>query len=893
MEYRYGTQPNPEYYPTNFGLNAAGFEKINNGYFNTVQITNPPNSGTITGNIRDRSSIQIAANTFVKLDVDRLLQYLDYDHKLTPVSQLPITFHTNLDIYYDTIRYHFLSGFDFGLADGVIMKVEYQEVSGKKATVSQITYEKGDIGITQMNPSPIYFNAGIYDNYIEVKIPSYSFITYDYDTQTDPVIKSQTIASLISSDGNGFVRNTPFTIALYEIQSTNDVNGFYFFNTSVTSIATISAVDEYTDLAANVVENTTYSYFEYYPSWQGNFIEDFVYTEDSLGNIYYVIHDIELSEQVGLRHISTQKLQVLQDSGFNQPYIYRPVVMNPKATSFTINYSMRLVNKSNNVSILRVATLTSTAVDTYGPGLKRIHLQNQPYPQKVYNKVIQPSVSKAYTLNMNPIQTVITKYVPAFFEREVINITEENLTINNLGGNNATSTTDATVAFGQGNAKIVINPYDNYFKFQIFTNNKGKENTVLDLGNNTQFFLVFEGGTNQTIKIPSQADSTFQNPNKGELVFRLVESDSKIVTQYTNRDFHITSLTANGIETSIYHGYWILPSERDQKPVPVATVAPTPAPAPVVIAPVTTPASTPTVAVIPQQPKDYFDVIKDPVVLNVEPKVIKTSTLPTTPAPAPVFADNIDGLANAISMDEKADKSVKAIADYYTIPGNAGYKLFHGMSKQFFLNAVRIVHPNINGVNSPKFIEYMQYLGAIYQDYENNKYPTGGGCFVAGTKVTLDNGTKINIENVKKGQAVLTYNEKTKKNEPCMVQNLIVLFKNDIILLKLNNGTELRSTTEHPYWVVGKGWSSFNPSKSRKVHSITVSQLEDNDILLDETGKEVKLNSIENVGTNQEVKVHNLEIDGNHTYYANGILVHNKLAKDAQSNTSNQNKFFS
>ena len=726
MEYRYQAQPEPEHYPTTYGLNSVGFEKITNGYFNTVQILNNQDSDQITGNVRDKSSVQISTNIFVKLDVDRLLQYLDYDHKLTPVSELPINFPSNLDVYYDTVRYHFLSGFDFGLADGVIMKIEFPEVSGNKSIVSQITYEKNDLNITKINSNPIYFNAGIYDNYIEVKIPSYSFITYDFDTQTDPVIKKETIASLISSDGNGFIRNNPFTVTLLEIQNTNIVNGFYFFNTAVTSVATISPLDQYSDLSASIIENPTYNYFEYYPTWQGEFIENFVYTENSLGNIYYVIHDIELFEQIGLSRISTQKIQVLQNSGFDQPYIYRPVVINSKATSFTIDYTMRLVNKSNNVSILRIATLTSTEVDTYGPGLKSISLQNQPYPQKVYNKVIQPSVSKSYTLNMNPIKTVVTKYVPAFFEMSSINISEQNLTIDNLGGNNAGSTSDSTVAFGQGNAKIIINPYDNYYKFQIFTNNQGKENTVLDLGNNTQFFLCFEGGGSYTTKINSLGDSNFQNPNKGELVFRLVESDSKIVSNYTKRDFHITSLTPNGIETSIYHGTWLLPSERSQQPASTVPSTPTAAPASVVISPVTSSnSSNPTVSVIPQQPKDYFDNTNEPLMISVQPHSITTSTLPTTTTATPVFTDNIDGLANAISMDEKAGKSVKDISDYYTIPGSGGYKLFPGITSQFFLNAIRIVHPDSNGSYSPEFLQYMQYLGVIYSPYELNKYPTG------------------------------------------------------------------------------------------------------------------------------------------------------------------------
>lgn len=733
MEYRYGSTPNPEYHPTIYGTNpvSVGFEKIVNGYLdNSVQILNRNNDAITTGNVRDLSSVQISKNTFVRLDIDRILQFLDYDNKLTDVANLPVVFESNLNVYYDTIRYHFLSGFDFGLSDGVVLQVQFQERNGKRCTVSQITYEKGDINISRPNPNPIYFNAGIYDNFIEVKIPSYSSITYEFDTQINTPTINQTVAAKLSSDGQGFIRNQPFYVNLYRIETTQELNSFFYYNTQLNSTATVTPFDEYSDLAANIVENPTFDYFEYYPTWQGNFIEDFLYTENSLGRIYYVIHDIELREQVGLRQISTQKIQVLQDKDFNSPYIYRPVVLNPKATSFTISYILRLVDKFSNVSILRSATLTSTEVDKYGPGLKRINLLNQPYPQKVYNKVVEPVVSKAYTLNVNPIERVITKYVPAFFERESVNISEEDLTIDNLGGLTQSPTKDATIAFGQGNARIVVNPYDNYYKFRIFTKNDGKENTILDLGNNTEFFLVFEGGDNKTVKIASMADSTFQNPNRGELVFRVVEGDSKKISAFSKRDFHIVSRTNNGIETSVYHGYWILPNEREQKPSSTTPSTPTPPPPSVVIGG-NSDSSSPTVDIIPEQPKDYFDPISNPVLLDIEPTITSTPTVSVDSSnsvsvnSSPISGD-IDSLANAIRTDEEVGKTVQEISDYYTVPGNPGNSLFEGITVRYFLNAVRLVHPDVSGVRSPRFLAYSNYLGEIYQPYENARYAGGG-----------------------------------------------------------------------------------------------------------------------------------------------------------------------
>ena len=54
-------------------------------------------------------------------------------------------------------------------------------------------------------------------------------------------------------------------------------------------------------------------------------------------------------------------------------------------------------------------------------------------------------------------------------------------------------------------------------------------------------------------------------------------------------------------------------------------------------------------------------------------------------------------------------------------------------------------------------------------------------------------------------------------------------------------------------------------------------QILENDILLTIDNKEVIVDKITELIT-KKVTTYNLEILGNHTYYANGILVHNKTA---------------
>jgi hypothetical protein len=148
-------------------------------------------------------------------------------------------------------------------------------------------------------------------------------------------------------------------------------------------------------------------------------------------------------------------------------------------------------------------------------------------------------------------------------------------------------------------------------------------------------------------------------------------------------------------------------------------------------------------------------------------------------------------------------------------------------------------------------------------------------CFVKGTKISMSDNTIKNIEDVKIGDIVVTYNEETKEQEPGEVNGIASPLKSNIVEYKLSNDVTIKSTTCHPYWVVNKGWSSFNPLLTKKLYDFNVEQIKENDTLLTIDNKEVIVDKITELIT-KKVMTYNLQILGNHTYYANGVLVHNK-----------------
>ena len=133
-------------------------------------------------------------------------------------------------------------------------------------------------------------------------------------------------------------------------------------------------------------------------------------------------------------------------------------------------------------------------------------------------------------------------------------------------------------------------------------------------------------------------------------------------------------------------------------------------------------------------------------------------------------------------------------------------------------------------------------------------------CFLAGTEILMADGTYKNIEQVKEGEWVVSYD--TENNLKTISKVAYSLVHEDVEGYIIING-ELEVTSNHPVWIV-------NRQEWAQVHTIELK-----DILLDSNGQEIIVISLEDInGVNT---VYNLELEGEHqNYFAEDILVHNK-----------------
>lgn len=159
-------------------------------------------------------------------------------------------------------------------------------------------------------------------------------------------------------------------------------------------------------------------------------------------------------------------------------------------------------------------------------------------------------------------------------------------------------------------------------------------------------------------------------------------------------------------------------------------------------------------------------------------------------------------------------------------------------------------------------------------------------CFVEGTKILMGDGTKKNIENVKVGERVKTYNLTTSTIEEKEVLRIDSPIHFDIIDIGFSNELINTNTFDHPYFIKEKGWCSYKPDLTEKRYDLKVKQLEAGDIAYFHNGKtliEIKILFIkENIGKRQTYNL--TEVESNNNFFANGVLVHNKYSPHNEVN---------
>ena len=162
-------------------------------------------------------------------------------------------------------------------------------------------------------------------------------------------------------------------------------------------------------------------------------------------------------------------------------------------------------------------------------------------------------------------------------------------------------------------------------------------------------------------------------------------------------------------------------------------------------------------------------------------------------------------------------------------------------------------------------------------------YGTNQQCFIAGTQITRLSETGqlyyTNIEDLRVGDYVASYNFETGEIEPQRILEAIVASSDQIVEFEYSDGTLSQHTPGHPYYIPNKGWCSYSPRDTTEDYSHPelrdIQVLAPGDRLQSDMDTEMKLISMTQVITD-EVSTYNIKVENSRNYYADRALVHNK-----------------
>jgi hypothetical protein len=172
------------------------------------------------------------------------------------------------------------------------------------------------------------------------------------------------------------------------------------------------------------------------------------------------------------------------------------------------------------------------------------------------------------------------------------------------------------------------------------------------------------------------------------------------------------------------------------------------------------------------------------------------------------------------------------------------------------------------------------YKGTKFDDVVITELFFGGIdvlCLAKGTNVRLPSGDEKAIENLQIGDAILTYNIKTKEPVTSKIVGIIKVNHSNLVRLSFEEGVEIIATDDHPFWIINKGWSSLNPKKSKQysnMEKIGHIELGDEFQYISTDGKVMtaKLTMIDKLNDTMETYTISA-LDNNNNFFANGLLV--------------------
>jgi hypothetical protein len=374
----------------------------------------------------------------------------------------------------------------------------------------------------------------------------------------DPAKNEEFANTFFGTGQDNLITSSNYEIELGLIETVKTVDGYDYIEIADQKSLTLSQEDEFVDIAINLRESTSGDFFEFFGTKDGstsgfeNYINGMI---QESGDDISVFYDVEVSEQLGLNYLSTYSTSFVQVANFDNPLIYRPVILNSGVSSnFLLTVAMRIYNETDNTQIVKYASLVYNKPKKYGKRMSKINLNGNYGPTLIYNKLSNTEVNRELNQFINSSKSVVgeTKYVSVALDTYGILAGSTNITLE-ATSISATNEIDYKV---EGETEITLSKVsDNFIKFSI-AKPKGDSLEAISLVNAEDIILIIKSGETeqQVYHDPNFPDIDLGN---GEVLFKVTKA---IAARFDQADTNLTpdkfyiNLKNGATESMLYYG---------------------------------------------------------------------------------------------------------------------------------------------------------------------------------------------------------------------------------------------------------------------------------------------------------------------------------------------------
>lgn len=409
---------------------------------------------------------------------------------------------------YDQIKLHIRTGYNFQDSEGFRLSLFLESALGHRVNLLSQSFLKGNINEYGYNEFPLSISEQTYDKFIEFNTISISKLLLETSSE-------RTIVNSISS-----YNSNPFLFMEFRvIESVVDLGGYRGIDYSNTIENFIPAGDPFENLTADILEKE--SYFQYKASFEGSSVEDFIFSLNSNpSNNYALEHEINVFEQRGTIFEHVERVIQLQYTNFDRVYKYRPVLSNFVDGSMQVEYTLRLVNRNDGLSVVKTASINSTNTQLYLETPFRISVEGVTQ-FSVYNKVFKNEINVGSSVKQFDNQVLI----PMYLDKKTIVMKSEPFALD-------------------------VSPFTNIYEINLLEEINGQEIPYFP-ENLVSHEMVFVINGVEEISIVENKDQE----NNGLLYFKITEDKAKVITSKNKGIVYINSVK-NGVRTNLTSGEW-------------------------------------------------------------------------------------------------------------------------------------------------------------------------------------------------------------------------------------------------------------------------------------------------------------------------------------------------